>query len=338
MKKTITLFLVSVMLASSAYAGGFQINEHGARAMAMGGAFTGLANDPSAIYFNPAGIAQLKGTQFYAGATMILPISSFALPKPSTTEYEMKSQVFSPINFYVTQQLSEKFYAGISVNNQYGLGTKWDPNWIGRYLAVETEVRTFFITPVVAYKFSDNFSLSVGATYAFADVKIARKSPNPNPTQSEPLIDMNGTATAFGFTAGLLYKPSSKFQLGLSYRSESKFDFSGTVVSNPATFTHPLLKVNLPFPYGDIKAPLTTPQNITFGLAYIPDDRWTATFDFQYIGWSSYNKLEVTFSSYDLDLNPANGVQNVQSVVRDYQNTFIVRGGLEYKASDSFAL
>jgi long-subunit fatty acid transport protein len=35
----------------------------GARATAMGSAFVGLANDPSAIYWNPAGIADLQGVQ-----------------------------------------------------------------------------------------------------------------------------------------------------------------------------------------------------------------------------------------------------------------------------------
>jgi len=50
-KKVLPILLLATLFATSVFAGGFQLNEHGARAMAMGGAFTGLANDPSAIFF-----------------------------------------------------------------------------------------------------------------------------------------------------------------------------------------------------------------------------------------------------------------------------------------------
>jgi len=39
----------------------------GARAVAMGGAFTGLADDASALYYNPAGIAKFEKTNLIAG-------------------------------------------------------------------------------------------------------------------------------------------------------------------------------------------------------------------------------------------------------------------------------
>jgi long-chain fatty acid transport protein len=47
--------------------------------------------------------------------------------------------------------------------------------------------------------------------------------------------------------------------------------------------------------------------------------------------------LEVTFENYDLSLQTP-GIQNVASSERNYENTFIVRGGAEYKTSDVFAL
>jgi len=331
-------------MVNSAYGSGFQLNEHGARAMAMAGAFTGLANDPSAVYFNPAGITQLSGTRFLAGVTLIAPSASFTGPQAplspalgANKQWDMESQLFNPINFYVTQQLSDDLFVGLGVNNQYGLGTKWDPKWAGRYLAGETEIQSFFFTGVVAYKLSDQFSISLGAVYSTATVLIARQIPHPL-GQADVNIHMEGDASSFGFTAGLMFKPSKEFSLGLSYRSEMTFDFEGTATSTPATFYHPLLKANLPFPNGDITAPLTTPQTITVGVGFMPSSDLTLTADFQYVGWSSYDKLAVTFKTYDLDLNPANGQQNVQSADRKYENSFIVRAGAEYNLSADFTL
>ncbi|MFZ6033570.1 MAG: OmpP1/FadL family transporter [Melioribacter sp.] len=328
MRKSLQLFLFIFITAGVINGSGFQLNEHGARAMAMGGAFTGLANDPSAVYFNPAGITQLRGTNFYLGTTLIVPLATYKTPTQPAAEVDMEKQLFTPINFYITQQLTDKLHIGLGVNNPYGLGTKWDPNWVGKYLAVETELRAFYFTPVIAYQLSDQLSVSVGGTFAWADVTIIRKAPIPVGGDFE--IDMNGDGTAFGFTAGLLYKPTEDFSLGLSYRSEVSFDFEGSATSAPAGFVHPLLGLTLPLPNGNIKAPLTTPQNITVGAAFAANDNLTLTADFQYVGWSSYDKLEVTFENYDLDLNPANGVQNVQSADRKYENSFIVRGGFEY--------
>ncbi|MBI5471510.1 MAG: PorV/PorQ family protein [Ignavibacteriae bacterium] len=41
----------------------------GARAMGMGGAYTTVANDPTALYWNPAGITRAKGIEFLAAHT-----------------------------------------------------------------------------------------------------------------------------------------------------------------------------------------------------------------------------------------------------------------------------
>ena len=79
-KKLFTIFLIIGISAVQTFASGFQINENGARAMGMSGAFVGLANDPSAVYFNPAGITQLLGTHFSIGATFISPSTKFTGP------------------------------------------------------------------------------------------------------------------------------------------------------------------------------------------------------------------------------------------------------------------
>ncbi|MFA7420635.1 MAG: outer membrane protein transport protein [Melioribacteraceae bacterium] len=339
MKKLLTLLLACVLFASNLNAGGFQINEHGARAMSLGGAFTGLANDPSAIYFNPAGLTQFKGTRFYFGTTAISPSATYTSGSGSLTkEYEMKGQLFTPINFYITQSIGEKLAVGLGVNNQYGLGTKWGSEWAGKYLALNTEIVTFFITPVIAYELFDGFSVSAGGSFVLGDVTIERKVNAIPGLLKDAELSMKGDGTSFGFTAGLLYKVNDQFQVGANYRSAVKIDFSGTAATTPATFYHPQLKVDLPYPTGDITAPLETPQNLTLGLAWMPSDAVTFTADYQYVGWSSYDKMEVTFATYDLDLNPANGLQNVSTAKREYQNTYILRAGLEYNISDKAAV
>ena len=69
--KMVSVLLVLLFTASTSFAAGFRLPEAGAKAMGMGFAFTAQADDPSAIYFNPAGLTQLKGQNVMVGVTYV---------------------------------------------------------------------------------------------------------------------------------------------------------------------------------------------------------------------------------------------------------------------------
>ena len=59
----ITCLAVLILVPALAFGNGFYSPTVGTRASAMGGAFIGLADDYSAVYWNPAGITQIKGME-----------------------------------------------------------------------------------------------------------------------------------------------------------------------------------------------------------------------------------------------------------------------------------
>ncbi|MDP1994804.1 MAG: outer membrane protein transport protein, partial [Ignavibacteria bacterium] len=139
-QKLNTALCAFLLLCSTAFGSGFQINEHGARAMAMGGAFTAAALDPSILYFNNAGITQMSGFKLMMGTTLIAPSSTFRGISPKVNETKMESQLFTPIHFYATYQITDQLYAGLGFNNPFGLGTKWPSAWDGRFVSLEIAV------------------------------------------------------------------------------------------------------------------------------------------------------------------------------------------------------
>lgn len=339
-KRVYTILLI-LIFSTSLFASGFQINEHGARGMAMGGAYVGLATDASAAYLNPAAIAFMKGSKFSIGASYIAPMSTFTGKNDHfTRSWDLKDRFFTPINVYFTHKLSDKVGIGFAVNNPFGLGTEWPEEWEGRYSAVETEIRTFNFTPTVSYKFSEKFALSAGFSVSYADVLIHRKVQGLfiNPQTNLPVVlggdvdtEMEGDAWAFGFNASLMYKPSESLSLGLTYKSQIKYDFEGDATSKLPDTTPEVLKplASQIFPFGSIKAPLTTPSVLTVGLAYKANKNFILTADFQYNMWSSYDKLQVDFDDW--------AGQQILST-RDYEDTYIVRTGMEYRTSKKLAL
>ncbi len=302
---------LALLMTTAAFGGGFQLNEHGASAMAQGGAFAARATDPSAIYFNPAGLGFQHGVQAYLGATFIMPKVSFFGPVQNNvnTETKMVDQTFTPINAYVTYEVTDNIHVGFGVNNPFGLGTKWPDNWAGKYISTEVDLQSFFFTPTVAYKISDQFSVGGGFNYATGNVTIKRQvQDNLDPSAT---IDLKLSGTGAGFNVGALYKFSNDLSVGASYRSSVKIDASGT-----ATFT-PNRSV---YPGGDASSSLELPATGFIGIAYAPMEHLSLEADYQYIGWSSYKDLTITFKK-----------DNSQTVSpKNYQNTYILRVGGEY--------
>lgn len=352
MKKLLTIVSILFFMLSSVYGSGFQINEHGAKAMAMAGAFTGLANDASAVYFNPAALTFLNGTRLSLGASYIRPSSTFTGPAPSTTESDLKNRFFTPINLYFTHKINDKLAVGLGVNNPFGLGTEWEEDWLGRYNAVQTEIRTFDITPVIAYKLSDQFSISVGARIMYADVLIERALPAgiTPPFVAQPIqfpvdgyIELEGDDLAFSFNAALFYKASKQWSFGLAYKHQVSLEFEGdakSTVPSLAGFVpdadRPVTEARIAatYPTGKVNAPLDAPSVILFGAAFKANKELTLTADFQYTMWSSFEELRINYEEWQ------NPLTNETSTVseRDYENSFIVRLGGEYVLSDKFAL
>jgi long-chain fatty acid transport protein len=313
------LLVLSALFIGTIHAGGFQLNEHGARAMGMGGAFTAVADDPSAMYFNGAGLTQLSGWNIMAGTAFIAPSSEFRGITPDVTSYKTKAQTFIIPNGYATYSTGD-WAVGLGFNVPFGLGTEWPANWPGRYLALKTDVRTYTITGEGAYKVMDNLSISAGLVFSFASVTITENTPQ-TPFPGDALISLDGKDnSAIGYNFGVLYKPIDKLSLGASFHSQIKYNFTGSATTTGAS------QLASRFPSGAITADLTTPFNLTFGAAYdvIPELKISA--DFQYVGWSSYDTLAITFANVPKVASP-----------RLYDNSFIIRLGADYKFTNDLS-
>jgi long-chain fatty acid transport protein len=299
--------LLTLIVASVALAGGFQLNEHGANAMSQGGAFAARASDGSAIYFNPAGLGFQTNGSIYIGATGIVPTISFYGPLQDNTNAEtnMNSQFFTPINGYITYPVTDRIHVGVGVYNAYGLGTEWPDNWSGKNLITKVDLKTYWFTPTVAYRLMDNLSIGAGVSYVSGTLLLKKAAP------FDTRVTLDMTARGWGFDGGIDYKATPELTVGLSYRSKVKVDASGSAGFVPAI---PVL------PVGGVTATITLPATGYAGVAYKFCDALSLEADYQYIGWSSYDNLTFTFTKDG----------SSTSAPKNYSDTYILRVGGEY--------
>jgi long-chain fatty acid transport protein len=124
------VFVFFLFSCTLAFAGGYEIYEHGARAIGMAGAYTAIAEGPSAVFYNPAGITANAGLQIGLGTALIKPMGSFTSASGVKTDQE--SQLYYPSHLYATYQINEKLTAGFGFFTPFGLGTDWPEDYTRR--------------------------------------------------------------------------------------------------------------------------------------------------------------------------------------------------------------
>lgn len=330
--KSLAVFLVLVVCTYASFAGGYQLNEHGVRAMGMGGAFVAQAADASAVFFNPAGLAFQKGWRIQVGSVLISPSVEFTGPTPLTTVSSMVRQNFLPSHAYISYAMSNGFAFGVGIFTPYGLGTEWPTEWVGRKVAVKSELKTIYVNPTISYRVSDNFSLGLGISYVWGNVRLSYRVPTyssiPVLAENDGTASLEGDGTAFNVNAGLMYKPTDDLSIGLSYRLKTDVKFDGK-----ATFSN--MQALAPFfPGGRGNTTLPMPGNLYAGIAYKVNPAFTMEADFQYVQWSSYDETIGTLESGPA-APPALGGQPLQKspdpLMRDWEDTYLIRVGGEYR-------
>lgn len=321
MRFILTCLAVLLIFSANLFAGGFQINEHGARATGMAGAFA-TSYAPISIFYNPAGIAYLKGTNLSLGTTLIFPSARFRGPYQfnTTQETKMLKQLFFPSNLYLTYTTELGLAFGIGVFNPYGLGSKWPEDWIGRAITVKSDLKTFYINPTIAFKaLTDQLSIGLGFDYVYSTVELTRKITSFNP---EVDVKLSGSGTGVGFNLGFLLK-LDPVSFGFSYRSEVKVKYSGTADFKKPASLDPLL------PGGNIKTSVRMPEIVMAGLGFSTENV-TLELGYQFTRWSSYDVLEIDFET-------ETSAQTDQKLERYYKDASIYKAGIEYRF-ENFAL
>ncbi len=354
--KGIAVLAILVFTATSTMAAGFRLPEAGAKAMGMGFAFTAQADDPSAIYFNPAGILQLEGSNVMAGTTFIkLNGGEFTGATPLTygatvTETQKDLNFFIP-NMYLTKKVSPNFSYGVGIFAPFGLGQEYqDRNAsIFRTSVTKIDLQTVVINPTVAWKVGDVLSVGAGIDYMFGKAKLARTSVINNVT---PLnlynLDLKGDGDAWGYNLGLLLTPSPNWKVGFSYRSPFNLEIKDADVDVTNISSAAILALGgaLGTDPGVVKpasgaagttsfttkasTTLRLPATAALGIAYLRD-RLTVEADLDITFWHSYRRL-------DIDIRDQGALLADINSARGWKDVMALRIGAEYRVTDPLAL
>ena len=263
------------MLPSTARAIGFLLPNQDPKAIGRGNAFAATADNPSAIYYNPAGITQISGLEVEVGDVNYIGINATYSP-PGGGDVHSKFE-FTPVPevYAVYSPTNLPLSFGLGVYAPFGLGVEWPGNSSLRQLAIESRMQFITVNPVVAYKIIPSLSIAAGPAVNYSELKIRRGL-----FSSADQFTFKGNDFSCGFTAGILWHPVQEWSFGLDYRSASSMYYGGQSTYEPgngSTFSTPTT-TRVPFP-----------QTAALGVSYRPTDQWNVEAN---VEWINTHKIE----------------------------------------------
>jgi len=265
-------------------------------------------------------------------------------------------------NLYYVRPINERLTFGFGMNGPFGSKTLYDNDWIGRYQATDTDLLTINMNPSLSWKASDKLSLGFGASAQYVKLKdlssaidsvgVCRQAGLAVATQtnSTSLIDycnttypnaaqaatdsqstLEGDDISFGFNLGLLYEPTDKTRVGLSYRSKIKHDVEGNIKFEVNPGLAPVIAATgtKRFENRDVKSTVEMPDSFSLSVAHKVNEKLELLGDVTWTGWTTFDELKVT---------ETDGVSEVAVTPEEWEDVYRFSIGANYKYSDKLTL
>ena len=332
---SVCAILALFFFANVVYGSAFRILDQSASATGQGTAFAAQADDASALYFNPAGMTQLRGVQFSMGTLFLGANTTFHGANGTKTEGNFGGTISTPLpsQFYLTanlRDLGSDFFKdwsiGLGVISPYGISVEYPDSSNLTFLTKKVSLPLIDIKPTVGFKLNDYIAIGGGIDiYTFAsflgegqaEFQQTAAPGNAFGLPAGTALEANGTDTAVGFNASVLWTPIRNerglplVNLAFVYRSGADLKLEGQFRANGALVADAATTIELPHIY-------------TWAVAVWPmrDQyrEWKIEVDIDYEDWSEFDNL---------NLNLSTGA--TVPFARNYGDAFVFMIGSEYK-------
>lgn len=340
-RKAIPLLATAALVLGPvvAQASGFSLLEQSASR--LGTAFAGTAvaaDDATTNYFNPAGLVELDAPETVVVASGVKIASRFhdrqsqpAFGQPLGGQGgDAGGWNFVP-SAYVAAPISERLAIGFAVNAPFGLKLEYEPGWLGRFQALNSEITTTNFNPSIAWRVNDRLAIGAGISYQRLQaeltnavnytavvaqgvqqmVALGQLAPEAAPAVIAANLALEGGARvrgddgAWGFNVGLMLDLSDATRIGLAYRSGMTYEVEGTVHFTTPAVTEAVGAAIVatasaaggPLASGPVSVDLDLPDTVLLSLRQKLGERTELLADIGWTGWSSIPELRVVRDS-----------------------------------------
>ena len=181
---------VPLATASTAFAAGFALKEQSVsgQGTAYAGVTAGGNGDASAMFYNPATMGLVTGTELVQTATGVIVKSKVENARATraarlggtsiagnASPGDIAQDAIVPAGYFV-YSIDDDLKVGLSANGPWGLVTDYGDNWIGRYHGIRSDLRTYNFVPSVSYRINPMIIIGGGVQIQYAKAKLSQSS------------------------------------------------------------------------------------------------------------------------------------------------------------------
>ncbi|KYF72673.1 hypothetical protein BE17_29845 [Sorangium cellulosum] len=341
--------LGGLVWTGTALAGGFATarfgGEHG----------NPITSNPTAVYYNPAGLAESEGIHLFLDGNIALRAASYAhaqaasddvtVPAANTGEADLLNVAASPMLGASARVGDLAFGAGVYV--PFGGAASWDKNGafegsrdlagpvdgVQRWHSIESSLQAMFFTLAAAARIPAlRLSLGVSGNLIRTQVNTVRarnaSGDNLLATEGRSLLEVSGLHASFGVGA-LIEAVPEKLWVGASYQSRPNVTGGETL---EGTLTNRFNGVSSA--PDDVELHQGLPDIVRLGARFVPAERLEVRLFGDWTRWSSMENQCLTQVGAACEIrsdgSAADPAGVVQNIARRWNDTFGVRGGVSY--------
>ena len=345
-----------------ARAAGFAILE--TSASGLGTAFAGTAaraEDASTVFTNPAGMVALDANQISVAGHLLLPRADYGDDGSTIVtgepllgdEHDDGAETVLVPNLYAVYGPIPRLKLGLAVNAPFGLATDWDDDFVGRYHALRSEVRTININPSVAFALTDWLAVGAGLNVQYIDAELtnaidlgtiavlqlgqpAAAALGLAPQQNDGFARVEGHDWSLGYNLGVLVEPRPGTRVGLAFRSKVSHDLNGEANFRVPPEALPLTAGGA-FTDTGASAKVDLPETVTLSVQHRIGRRWAVLGDIAWTNWSHFDELRIGFANGQPDsVRPEDWHDSFRYAVGatyDWSDNLVLRVGLAFDES-----
>lgn len=348
--KILRVSLVSALcltaLSSGANAASFYLQEQSVSG--LGTAFAGAAADTpdaSTVFYNPAGMVNLRRAEVQVGASLLLPSADFDDTGSTYTATaglggatsavtgDDSGNPFDPEvvpHMFGVLPINERLALGIGLTAPFGLADEYESDFTGRYNSTQSQLKTIDLQPSIAYQPIPWLNLGAGVNIQYVYANLKNKVPAPTLGGASPNPDADGSVklagddVSVGYTFGAQIMPTDTTTLGMTYKTSINHRLDGDIdVLNP---TSGLLGADSGVASSfSGSAKLSTPDIASFAISQDLNEKWTVLGSVNWYGWSNFDNIPVTSA----------GLGNSQTE-QGYENTWGFAMGARYRMNEKW--
>ena len=355
--KKIILLISSMIIVVNIFGNGLSLNSPGPRALALGGAFTARADDATAIFWNPASLANQESSAKFA-LTDVIPFATYKTNNDdfgSQTEFDISAE--SELNHYFNPNLfinyvKDRLALGAGIYVPAGLGIEYpgedlksltanpDYNYPGSAeIEWSSKIGVLNFSPAVAYKISKELSLGMAANIYYGTFQLERLAgvyPDQNQEVKAYQYSEDSDGIGLSATISMNLHPNDNLSFGLTYRLPTKVTLEGEAENKAMEIIGLSQGMTEVSKKSDFEREVTWPSWLAFGFSYKPIDNLTLSLDAQYSKWEQVDEFVTEFEDEDWDQLTAFHDENVFTMNWQYQTQ--IRFGAEYSATSNLDL